>query len=133
MANPEMHSSKEPELPFKWQQVQSAIWLIGLAIIALRGWWWPGILVLVAISGLTQALIASYLDKNAAREEAVVKQKNLEETRATALPEQCPGCGAPLDTKRVIWRSDTTASCPYCNKSIKASRPITIAAAPPLG
>lgn len=124
--------SKEPELPFQWQKVQSAIWLIGLAIIAIRGWWWPGILVLIAISGLTQAAIAAWLDKNSARADAVVKQKDLEETRATALPERCPGCGAPLDAKSVIWRSDTTASCPYCNTTVKASRPQTVSpAAPP--
>jgi len=48
---------EEKELPGPWRQIQSAIWLIGLAILAWQGWWWPGILVLVAISGLTQALI----------------------------------------------------------------------------
>jgi hypothetical protein len=124
MSKNKKKSNDEPELPFKWEQVQSAIWLIGIAIIALRGWWWPGMLVLVAISGLTQAAIAAYVERNSAREEAIVKQKNLEEARATALPEQCSGCGAPLDAKSVIWRSDTTASCPYCNTSIKAVRPL---------
>lgn len=115
--------TREPELPFRWQQVQSAIWLLGIAIIALRGWWWPGILVLIAISGLTQAAISVYVGNNEARAEAEVKQKDLEETRATALPAHCPGCGAPLDARSVIWRSNTTASCPYCNTSIKATRP----------
>ncbi len=115
--------TKEPELPFRWQQVQSAIWLLGIAILAIRGWWWPGILVLVAISGLTQAAISLYLDNNEARTEAEVKQKEMEESRATALPAHCPACGAPIDTKSVMWRSNTTASCPYCNSSIKATRP----------
>ncbi len=123
MAKPRKNKSDEPELPFQWEQVQSAIWLVGIAIIALRGWWWPGMLVLVAISGLTQAAIVAYLERNKARDEAVIEQKNLEEARATALADNCPGCGAPLDTKSVIWRSATTASCPYCNRSIKASRP----------
>ena len=46
---------EEPELPFTWKQIQSAIWLIGLAVLFYTDKFWPGILVLVAISGLFQA------------------------------------------------------------------------------
>ena len=41
----------EKNLPMPWRKVQGAIWLIGLAILAWQDWWWPGILILVAISG----------------------------------------------------------------------------------
>ena len=35
----------EPELPQPWKRIQGAVWLIGLAILAWQGWWWPRILV----------------------------------------------------------------------------------------
>ncbi len=47
---------EEPELPLPWKQIQSAIWLIGLAILFWKGWFWPGILVLTAISGVSQPI-----------------------------------------------------------------------------
>ena len=40
-----------------WRQIQVALWLVGLAILAWKGWWWPGILVLVALSAILQAVI----------------------------------------------------------------------------
>ncbi len=43
------HKEKQ-KITGPWHNVQGAIWLIGLAIIAWQGWWWPGILVLVALS-----------------------------------------------------------------------------------
>lgn len=105
---------EKEELPASWQQIQSAIWLIGLAIIAWRGWWWPGILVLVAISGLVQAAIRLYLNQ-------AEEQKTLEQVRSTGLPENCPRCGGPLDAAKVQWTSATTAICPYCGSPLKAT------------
>ena len=32
------------------------IWLIGIAVLAVTGWWWPGIMVLVGISALVGGL-----------------------------------------------------------------------------
>ena len=34
--------------PRRW--LHSAVWLIGLVILSWKRWWWPGLLVLVAIS-----------------------------------------------------------------------------------
>lgn len=122
-AQPERKSeADEPDLPFHWKQIQSAIWMIGLVILAITGWWWPGILVLSAISALTQAAIAVYVRRGEVAEQEVFAQKALQEERAGALPAQCPACGAPLTTASVIWRSDTTASCPYCNTTVRAAR-----------
>ncbi|MCX6049308.1 MAG: hypothetical protein NT075_29755 [Chloroflexi bacterium] len=105
-------SAEKDNLPAPWEKVQSAIWLIGLAILAWRGWWWPGILVLVAISGLTQAFLSQYVNRAA-------ESKQLVYTRTTGLPKNCPSCGGPLDATKVRWTSDNTAICPYCGTTLK--------------
>lgn len=120
----EERQAEEGKLPFQWEQVQSAIWLVGLAILFWRSWWWPGILILIAVSGLTQALFYSMTQREAEAKEAVIAQRTLEETRATALPERCPACGGPLTTQSVIWKSSTTAACPWCTAVVKATRPV---------
>jgi hypothetical protein len=103
----------EIELPAEWQKIQSAIWLIGLAIIAWRGWWWPGMLVLIAISGLVQAVIALYLNRQK-------EQKTLVVERERHLPAVCPNCGGPIDSAKVRWTGAYTAACPYCGTTLKA-------------
>jgi hypothetical protein len=130
--------SEEPELPFHWEQVQTAIWLIGLAIVAWQGWWWPGMLVLVGISGLTQAGISLYVKRQeeaaaeAARAAAVAAQEAaIKSARVRGLPTTCPFCGATLDGSRVEWRSDTVATCPYCTGPVAASIPDTSQKAEP--
>jgi len=104
MSHREKRAKEKEQLPAPWHSIQSAIWLIGLAIIAWRGWWWPGILVLVAISGLTQALITFYLKRDE-------ETKELVQTRTTGLPENCPNCGGPLDAAKVKWTGANTAIC----------------------
>lgn len=98
------------------------VWMFGLAILALMDWWWPGILVLVAISVIGGTIGEEYLKRRSDRERVVTAMKVAQTARAEALPERCPACGAPLSTKSVIWRSESTASCPYCNTSVKATR-----------
>jgi hypothetical protein len=105
-------------LPVEWQKVQSAIWLLGLVVLAVTGWWWPGILVLVAISGLTQAAIGVWVQRGREQAQAAADAATLARLRAAALPPNCPSCGAALDAGKVAWRSDTTAACPYCTASI---------------
>lgn len=83
----------EPELPMPWQQVQSAIWLIGLAILFWQDWFWPGILVLSAISGLTQALMWWVIKRR-------TEQRQATQRRTDWLPSKCP----PL--RRAAQRGD---------------------------
>jgi len=115
-ATDEQAHGDDEELPMPWPQVQSAVWLIGLAILFWQGWLWPGILVLTAISGLVQAGLHLYLKSR--QEQAV-----FETQRAAHLPQTCPNCGGPLDASSVRWTSANTAVCPYCNASVKATEP----------
>ncbi len=112
-------------MPEHWKQIQSAVWLIGLAILAWQGWWWPGILVLVAISGVTQALIKRQVDKEeeaaAAKAKAQAQQESEAARRVKAaalLPAVCPNCGAPITPENVHWNGPDKASCSFCGASL---------------
>ena len=48
---------KRTKLVGPWRNIHGAVWLIGLAILFWKGWWWPGILILVGISTLVEAVI----------------------------------------------------------------------------
>lgn len=114
----------EQKLPPVWQQVQAAIWLIGLAILFWQDWIFPGILVLVAISGVTQALIFAY----------VKRQENtqaVEQARELNLPPNCANCGGPITKQTVRWTGAHAATCPYCGAAIKlVDKPVATSAAP---
>ncbi len=88
--------TEEPELPQPWNRIQGAVWLIGLAILAWKGWWWPGILVLAAVSGLVQAGIQLYLSSQNKVQQNLSEEKDLAKERGEWLPSICPACGAPL-------------------------------------
>lgn len=111
-SQPSTKGEKE-KLPPHWEAVQTAIWLIGLAILFWRGWIFPGILILVAISGLTQAAMMAYVNRQK-EAEAVTAVREL------YLPDNCPSCGGPVTPTTVRWTGRTTAACPYCGSSIKA-------------
>jgi hypothetical protein len=117
------------------RRIHAVVWLLGLAILAWTGRWWPGILVLVAISILLEAAI-----NRGTRVEIEDNQPaNLEKKPETAfvppppaemappaadrphsewLPLSCPKCGAPTRAGDVQWIGDTAASCPYCGSNL---------------
>ena len=103
---------KEQELPLPWQSIHAAIWLIGIAILAWQDWWWPGILVLAAISGLAEGAIRY----NSSRKK---EGQQLSQVRSTWLPSLCPNCGGPISVSTVQWTGAETADCPYCKANIK--------------
>lgn len=125
LKKPEKKADKEEEeakLPLPWRQIQGAIWLIGLAILAWKDWWWPGILVLVALSGLFQAAVQVYLTRQTEKQEAAKEVSTLEQERAGWLPATCPNCGGPLNVEAVRWNGPNTGNCPYCSANLKPER-----------
>lgn len=111
--------STDEELPMPWRRIQGAIWLIGLAIIAWQGWWWPGILVLVAVSGLTQAGIRLYLSRQEEAKQKAAQAEQLTERQTQWLPQTCPNCGGPISVATVRWTGPSTADCPFCGTHLK--------------
>ena len=110
---------EDEELPVPWQRIQGAIWLLGLAILAWQQWWWPGILVLLAISGLTQAAIRFYLSRQEEARQQAAQAQQLAERQAAWLPQTCPNCGGPISVATVRWTGSNTADCPFCGTHLK--------------
>lgn len=99
------------KLPDHWQQVHGAIWLIGIAILAWQGWWWPGILVLVAISSLAEAGLRFYVSRTE-------QEQAQQQERVHSLPATCPNCGSPLSADSVRWNESGDPLCPYCGSHV---------------
>jgi hypothetical protein len=119
LTDQEKNQQAEPELPVPWQRIQGALWLLGIAFLALTDWWWPGILVLVAISGLVQAGLQLYISREVETKKIQDEAQQLDVQRAAWLPSVCPACGGPLSVKTVRWTGSATADCPYCSAHIK--------------
>ena len=100
--------------------INAVTWTLGLAIIAWLDWWWPGIMVLVAISAIASPVLAMVQQRREDDYKAEETERALHTARAETLPARCPACGAPLSAATVNWRSPTTATCPYCDTAVKA-------------
>ena len=108
--------------------LQSAIWLIGIAILFLTGDWWPGILIPVGVSVLAEFLVRRSPPAPAAPipeapaapepEPTAVPAAAAEPTpparRLDLLPDACPACGAKVRPTEVRWLDERSAECAYC-------------------
>ena len=120
--------SKDTKLVDPWRSIHGAVWLIGLAILFWKGWWWPGILVLVAISAIVEAVIKLAVPEAVAPAEEPeispplpsVESVDVAELqhRAELLPAECPKCGAPARGSEVKWTGPQSADCPYCGANL---------------
>ncbi len=127
-----MGKKSEKKVKGAWKDVQAAIWLIGLGIIALNDWWWPGILFLIAMSMISQAVIQMMtpntkesirsIDETPPTEDKIMatsSQDSLKPAYSThRLPTECPKCGAPIRGTDVSWSGPESADCPYCGANL---------------
>ncbi len=125
------HKNKE-ELSGGWESLHAVIWLLGLAVIAWQGWWWPGILVLVAISILFEAFVKKIApgsvrtvtgEENTVTAPEVtpvpaIKPVETSQHRTDLLPTTCPKCGGPTRGHEVIWTGPQSADCPFCGTNL---------------
>jgi hypothetical protein len=109
----------EDELPVPWQKIQGGIWLLGLVLLIWKGWIFPGIFILMAISGLFQAGVLFYLKNQEEQKVKTVRLEQLSAERATWLPSTCPSCGGPMNVQNVNWTGISSATCPYCSANIR--------------
>jgi hypothetical protein len=114
----------------------AAIWLIGLAVLAITDRWWPGILILVVISVLLETTVrrGDQGEGDEEKPEMVEEEKpevapapppRVETVAPPAeihkgewLPLSCPKCGAPTRAAEVRWIGDASAACPFCGSNL---------------
>ncbi len=118
-----------------WRNLHAAVWMIGLAVLFLKGWWWPGILVLCAISLVLEGLLMQFAPHAFEKEEqppapspAIPVPPSAPSPAAPAavafddrfelLPPVCPRCGAPVRWQEVKWTGARTANCSYCGSNL---------------
>lgn len=124
---------KKPKLVGPWRNLHGAVWLIGLAILAWQDWWWPGILVLVALSMALEGVLMIVAPQAFEKEEqptAVplpaatppVAAPQAVEHRLELLPAVCPTCGGPIRGHEVKWTGPQSADCPYCGANLSLNK-----------
>jgi hypothetical protein len=113
-----------------WRNLHGAIWLIGLAILFFSGQWWPGILVLAALSMALEGIIMVIAPHAFQPEDQPLQTVATPQPlptpptpapvihRTDLLPSTCPRCGAPVRPQEVKWTSAQTADCSYCGSNL---------------
>jgi len=122
---------KKPKLVGPWRNLHAAVWLIGLAILAWQGWWWPGILVLVAISMVIEAILMQVAPQAFEKVDQPQSPRMQPEPPAPSattsqapgqplerLPSVCSRCGGPIRGHEVKWTGPQSANCPYCGANL---------------
>jgi hypothetical protein len=133
-------SDREPKkkLVGPWRSLQVVIWLGGIYVLASHGWWWPGILVLLAISAAYEGLLQRFAPEafeeqppaETPKPEAFTRLESapvmapnpLQEHRIELLPQVCPSCNAPIRSNEVKWTGAQSANCPYCGTNLPMSK-----------
>jgi hypothetical protein len=137
-------SDKKPKktLVGPWRTLHIVIWLVGLYILLSRGWIFPGIFLLIAISAIYEGLLARYAPHAYEEEAPSATQPTSEAAPATTTPEAtpnaaspssapavqehrldllpqiCPSCNGPIRGYEVKWTGPQSADCPYCGTNL---------------
>ena len=126
------------ELVGIWRAFHIIIWAGGLYYLFTRGEFFPGILVLLAISAIYEALLRRYIPK-AYEEQIQAEPGSLPtvptpnpaasstppaalEHRLELLPQSCPSCNGPIRGYEVKWTGPQSADCPYCGTNLPMSK-----------
>jgi hypothetical protein len=119
---------RDMKLVGPWRSLHGAVWLIGLAILFWQGWVWPGILVLVAISMLVEALLMQFVPQAVEKAEPMASEppapspmpaaSPVREHRLELLPSSCPKCNGPIRGHEVRWTGPQSADCPHCGANL---------------
>ncbi len=120
-----------------WRSLHAVIWLVGLYILFTRGWFFPGILILFAISAIYEGLLYQYAPHAYEEESPATPPASsipppapvpansaapLQDYRIDLLPQVCPSCNAPIRGHEVRWTGPQSANCPYCGTNLPMNK-----------
>ena len=124
-------SKQKTRLVGPWRKLHGAIWILGLAILAWQYWWWPGILVLVAISMVLEAILMQYAPQAFEKVEppsppspVAAPPVPISPSQAATnhpidlLPSVCARCGGPIRGHEEKWTGLKSANSPYCGANL---------------
>ncbi|NJD60333.1 MAG: hypothetical protein C3F13_13215 [Anaerolineales bacterium] len=121
-----------------WQIFHIILWAGGLYYLFSRGPFFPGILVLIAISAIYEALLRRYIPT--AYQEKAEEVPNSPSSQPTVapierppaptavehhlelLPQACPSCNGPVRGHEVKWTGPQSADCPYCGTNLPMAK-----------
>jgi hypothetical protein len=125
------------ELIGLWRNLHVVIWLVGLYFLFTRGSFFPGILVLMAISAIYEGVLQRFVP-DAYEEQSPIENSNATsvpfepdvhmaqrapvEHRIELLPQVCPSCNGPIRGSEVKWTGPQTADCPYCGTNLPMTK-----------
>lgn len=110
------------------QNIQAAIWLIGLGILWLTGQWWPGILILIGLSMVAKSFIRSAEPEAPAAPEPTLDPAPAPVSEARSEPEDrfaaepIPPEAAPAPAPQPAVMGDTRRlpnRCPMCGAPVQ--------------
>ncbi len=129
---------RKKRLAGPWRNLHTAVWLVGIAILAWKNWWWPGILVLVAISMILEevlpAIVPQAYEYNQPQEAPLpaippvpplteqLRPSPAPQHRLDLLPTACPNCSGPIRGHEVKWTGEQSADCPYCGTNLPMAK-----------
>lgn len=136
---------RKPRMARPFHSLHGAIWMIGLAILFINGWWWPGILILIGIGILLEGLSAGFTSQSLDDTDRPEVPSPLppaspplrpspppvpflqtsvvpEYHPFERLPGTCPRCGGPVRRDEVRWTGPQSAACAYCGSSLPLRR-----------
>ena len=119
-----------------------AVWLIGIGILWAFDLWWPGILILIGITLIIQAVSKSNsktevitarppkpIESPETKTEEIyndppedlpdiLQLEPVEKPAAVELPAACPMCGGPVKENNVVWKDSHTPMCSFCESPL---------------
>lgn len=129
---------RKKKLVGPWQTFHVVIWVLGLYLLFSNNYFFPGILILLAISALYEALLRRFIpsafEEVAPETPAVqsgpagipvpepadspLRTPAVPEHRLELLPQVCPSCNGPIRGHEVRWTGSQSANCPYCGTNL---------------
>lgn len=121
-----------------WRSLHAVIWLVGLYILITRGWIFPGIFILMAVSAIYEGIVQRFAPRAFADETTPPSPPSpatpatvtsspaysapVQEHRIDLLPQVCPNCNAPVRGHEVKWTGPQSANCAYCGTNLPMNK-----------